>query len=249
MKHFPPLQRFNASRFNAPTSQPRQRFIPSAAFSLLAVLLISPAHAALESGVYQTLPGATVVEFGDRVPGRQRAVPFRATVTLDLASVPPSLTAQLPNAVLEGGDPFPLTVTSSSAFRLADGTVRFDGDYLRELYPNGTQYLFDWRFSASADGQVTWNGNIGWAGGHLWIVTISNLTLVPAARLSIARAGTASVQLSWPANLSGFVLEQTARLPAADWSAVTNTASVLGDRRAVTVDATAAQRFYRLRKP
>jgi len=37
----------------------RQQLTPSAAFSILAGLLAWPADAALESGAYQTLPGAT----------------------------------------------------------------------------------------------------------------------------------------------------------------------------------------------
>jgi hypothetical protein len=37
--------------------------------------LVLPACAALESGDYQTLPGATVVEFGDLVTNRTRTMP------------------------------------------------------------------------------------------------------------------------------------------------------------------------------
>ena len=46
---------------------------------------------------------------------------------------PPSLTAYIPDAVLEGGDPFLVTVQSSSGWRLNHGTDRFDGDYLRDV--------------------------------------------------------------------------------------------------------------------
>jgi len=44
----------------------RQRLISSAAFGILVGLLAWPACAALESGVYQSLPGATVEERGRR---------------------------------------------------------------------------------------------------------------------------------------------------------------------------------------
>ena len=115
----------------------RQRLTPSAAFSTLVGLLAWPASAALESGVYQTLPDATVEERGDRIPGGSRVVPFSATVTFDLGVVPPSLTTAIPNAVLEGGSPFALTVRSSSGAQLMDGTYRFQGDYLRDIYPSG----------------------------------------------------------------------------------------------------------------
>src|SRR5712671_1132930 len=107
----------------------RQRLIPSAAFSILG-LLAWPARAALESGVYQTVPGATVEEYGDRVPSGSRVVPLFATLTFDLNTKQPTLTAVITNAVLEGGDPFALTVRSSSGARLMDGTYRFTGDYL-----------------------------------------------------------------------------------------------------------------------
>ena len=227
----------------------RQRPIPSAAFIVVAGLLAWPACAALESGVYQTVPGATVEERGDRVPNRSRVVPLFATLTLDLSATEPSLTAVITNAVLEGGDPFALTARSSSGARLMDGTYWFTGDYLRDIYPSGTQYLFDWRFSTSTNGAVVWNGITDWAGGHLWYVTISNLTLVPAAWLNISRVGSASVQLAWATNFADHVLEFATSQPAAGWSTVTNATTTIGDRLSVTLDTDAAQRFYRLRKP
>jgi len=153
-----------------------------------------PACAALQSGVYWTPPGTTVEERGDRVSGGIRIVPFSATLTFDLDAAQPSLTAVIPNAVLEGGDPFALTVRSSSGVRLTDGTYRFEGDYLRELYPAGTQYMFDWQFSTAGDGSIAWNGITGWAGGHIWQVTISGVTLVPEpGTLTLIWAGIVSL--------------------------------------------------------
>jgi hypothetical protein len=138
-----------------------------------------PAGAALVSGIYQTLPGASVEERGDQVPNGSRVVPFFATLTFDLAAAQPSLTAVIPNAVLEGGDPFALTVRSSAGAQLIDGTYRFTGDYLQDITATGTQYLFDWQFSTASDGSIAWNGNNYWAGGHIWIVTISDIPIVP----------------------------------------------------------------------
>jgi hypothetical protein len=170
-------------------------------------------------------------------------------VTFDLSATPPTLTARLPNAVLEGGDPFALTVRSVSGAQLIDGTYEFTGDYLRDISPASTQYLFDWRFSTSSDGRVVWTGITGWAGGHIWQVTISDIALVPQARLNIALVGTASVQITWATNFADHVLEYTTSLPDAGWSTVTNDANITGDRLSVTVDTDAAKRFYRLRKP
>ena len=83
-----------------------QQLAKSAAFGVLVALLAWPACAALESGTYQTIPGATVEERGDRVPNESRVVPFSAAVTFDSNAAQPGLTAVIPNAVLEGGDPF-----------------------------------------------------------------------------------------------------------------------------------------------
>src|SRR5512133_1329374 len=209
----------------------------------------SPVGAALTSGAYQTLPGATVREWGDRVPNGSRMVPLSGTLLFDLSTGQAALTAILTNAVLEGGDPFALTVRSSSSSQLADGTFRFLGDYLRDIYPSGTQYLFDWRFSSSTKGDVVWNGMTGWAGGHAWYVTISNLTLLPVSWLSVSRVSPASFQISWSTNFADYMLEYATNLPALAWSSVTNVATDSGDRLSVTLDAAASRQFYRLRRP
>ena len=78
---------------------------------------------------------------------------------------------------------------------------------------------------------------------------MTNLILVPQARLSIAPAGTASVQITWATNFADYVLECADRLPTAGWSIVTNAASTIGNRLTVTMDTGDLQRFYRLRKP
>ncbi len=210
----------------------------------LALHLAWPAYAALVSGVYQTLPGATVREWGDRVPGGSRTVPLFATLRFELSSTPPSLSALITNAVLEGAAPFLLTIQSSSGAQLADGTYTFQGDYLP-----GTQYLFEYQFSDSTNGAVLWNGTDYWAGGHLWFVNLSNITMVPVPWLDIARVGPASVQIAWATNFAGYLLESCARLPAPGWDAVTNSASVAGGRVSVTLDVGVSNRFYRLHKP
>jgi hypothetical protein len=169
----------------------------------LSLQVASAAYAALVSGVYQTLPGATVHEWGDRVPNGSRMVPLFGTLRFDLSSTPPSLTGVITNAVLEGGAPFSLTIQSSSGAQLANGTYTFHGDYLP-----GTQYLFDYQFSASTNGEALWNGTDYWAGGHLWFINISNITIAPVPWLDIAQAGPASVQVAWATNFVGYVLVQ-----------------------------------------
>jgi hypothetical protein len=63
------------------------------------------------------------------------------------------------------------------------------------------------------------------------------------------RLGTASVQITWATNFADHVLEYATRLPAPDWSTVTDAVVSAGDRLSITVDAGASTRFYRLRKP
>ncbi len=208
-----------------------------------------PVCAALESGVYQTPPGATVVEWGDRVTNTTRVLPISATLTVDLSAVPPSVTAQISNAVLEGGDPFALTVRSEYGAQLPDGTYTFRGDYLQEIYPTGTQYGFDWSVSVSTTGQIVWDGIVGWEGGHIWQVTMTNIALLPVARLSIENAGAGFVQIGWATNFADHTLEYASNLSAGDWNAVTNTVATVGSRFSLTFSANEPRRFYRLRKP
>ena len=225
----------------------KRRLTPSIAMNLFIGLLPWPACAALTSGVYQTLPGATVVETGDLVPNGTRVMPISAMLTFDLEASPPSVTAMFSNAVLEGQEPAPLTVRSLTGARFVDPTYWFRGDYLRDLHPSGTQYGFNWTFAPSTNGEVAWNGDIGWWGGRLWHVTISNLTIVPSPRLQITRAGS-KVTVSWPAENSGYVLEQALGLPATGWSPVDDPVEIIGDRISVTVEAAPLQRYFRLRK-
>ena len=210
-------------------------------------LLAVSGRAALTSGVYQTPSGTTVVEFGDRVPNRTRVVSLSATLTFDLTASPPAVTAMIADAVLEGGDPFPLTVRSETGTRLNDVTYRFDGDYLRDLYPSGTQYLFTWNFSNATNGEVVWNGTIAWAGGHAWYVTISNIAIIAKPPVEIRRADS-QMAVSWSSNYTGYVLERSESLVPGDWGTVTNSVATGGDRFSVTITTDARQGFFRLRK-
>jgi hypothetical protein len=227
----------------------KQRLMQLIISGAVLCLVTALANAAVQSGVYQTLPGATVVEQGDRVPGGSRTVPLTATVTLNLGATPPSLTAVITNAVWEGRAPAPLTVHSFSGTQLTNGTFRFSGDYLRDVYPAGTEYLFDWEFSAGTNGDVLWNGMAYCACGHIWFVAYSNLTAVLQPQLAITRAGTDSVQLSWATNFTDYALEYVTALPSAGWSLETNAVSNTGDRLSIMVHSDALQRFYRLHKP
>jgi hypothetical protein len=216
--------------------------------ALQAALVLS-ARAGLQSGVYQTLPDATAHEQGDRVPNESRVVPLFARLRFDLAAAQPSLTAVITNAVLEGGDPFVLTVRSSSGSASGNNSYTFHGDYLQDLYPLGSQYAFDWHFTAATNGSVVWNGNAYWTGGHIWDLTISGVVLVPVPYLDIARAGNGSIQITWATNFAGHILECAPSLPAVSWGPVTNAVANMEGRLSVTVDVGVEGQFYRLRKP
>jgi hypothetical protein len=209
------------------------------------------AQAAIVSGVYRTVASATAEEFGDRVPGQTRVVPISAILTFQLDTPEPSLMASISDAVLEGSAPFALEVRSAYGARRNDGSYWFTGDYLADITPTGTQYLFDWVFSETGDGQLLWNGITVWAGGHLWQVTVSNLTLVPDApqpHLEIA-VENAQLFVSWPASQAGYQLEQTASLTTPSWTNVTNAVVGTEGRLSITIDQINAQGFFRLRKP
>lgn len=207
-----------------------------------------PVREHVEPDVYRTIAGATAEESGDRLPNETRIVPWSATLMFDFGATPPSLTALLPNAVLEGDEPFPLTVRSHYGDQLTNGTFRFSGDYLQDLYPTGSQYGFNWEFSTTGDGRLVWNGTAVWEGGHLWQLSVSNLTLVPQAQLGITPVGTSAIQASWRTNFTDHVLEYASSLPAAGWSTVTDAVTTNANRLSVTLQMDASQRFYRLRQ-
>ena len=158
--------------------------------ALVCVTAAGRCQAALESGLYKTVPSATMEECGDRLLTGQcpehpnfgyRLLPLTATLWFDLDAAEPSVVARLHNAVLEGGDPFPLTVYSTSGSQSASGVYRFSGDYLATLQPGASGYLFDWEFCMANDGTIRWNGADFWSGGHFWQVTMSDVGLEPRA--------------------------------------------------------------------
>lgn len=68
------------------------------------------------------------------------------------------------------------------------------------------------------------------------------LAMVGPPSLSYSLSG-AQLTLSWPADVTGFTLESAPSLPAPSWTPVSGVVS-----NQVTVDASAAGRFFRLRK-
>ena len=106
----------------------------------------------------------------------------------------------------------------------------------------------------------TWSGNIAVlqaatnvmlqaTAGAGYSYGISNpFEVLGTPKLDVASLGN-SVVLSWPSAAAGFQLEQTSTLSNSNWTTVSATPAVVGDRYQVTNALEAAHTFYRLRKP
>jgi len=71
-------------------------------------------------------------------------------------------------------------------------------------------------------------------------------SFVALPRLSVFAPEGGPLTLAWPTNFSGFLLQQSSSLTAADWAPVTNVSSVHGSAFRVTVPEPAGNRFFRL---
>ncbi|HWN94031.1 MAG TPA: beta-propeller fold lactonase family protein [Methylomirabilota bacterium] len=69
----------------------------------------------------------------------------------------------------------------------------------------------------------------------------------PPPSLHLVRSATNSV-VAWPTNASGFVLETSATIPAANWSAETSIRGTAGSEFRITNAPTQSSRFFRLRE-
>lgn len=72
-------------------------------------------------------------------------------------------------------------------------------------------------------------------------------TSLPPPSLQIVQLNAASLQIAWPTNALGYVLEVTTNLPAQGWSSVSNVV-VTDDLFTVRLVAAESHRFFRLRK-
>jgi GH43 family beta-xylosidase len=78
-----------------------------------------------------------------------------------------------------------------------------------------------------------------------WSALVGGVT---TPQITYSKMGS-SVNLRWPTNASGFLLEQSTKLIPALWSAVTNIPTVIGTNNSVTLTNDPASKVFRLRHP
>jgi hypothetical protein len=89
---------------------------------------------------------------------------------------------------------------------------------------------------------------------HMWgDFALTQLTLVDASLpppvLQMTRSSANSLQLTWPTNYSGCVLQQNASLRTTNWVGASEAVSNVGANYQVTITTTNGPRFFRLRQP
>jgi len=160
----------------------------------------------------------------------------------------------------------PIEVPSNAVVMAFDFTFTGDaGDDVVSASINGTN-VFALPAADIPTNQVMRSGSIDvrrWAGQNVELFfgllggTTTNATLTvegmrfytPAAPSLTARISGGSLVVNWPPSATGYVLETSADVTAADaWQVVTNAPVIVGLQNTVTNDITAGNRFYRLRK-
>ena len=101
---------------------------------------------------------------------------------------------------------------------------------------------------AQPDAGALSGGNFTLQGGF-WAVALVQDTNGPLLRIRLNGSG--GVESAWPYPSSGFILQETAAVPAteAQWMNVAAAPSHVGDENVTTVPSPSGIRFYRLRKP
>lgn len=125
-----------------------------------------------------------------------------------------------------------LSPALQQVFFIGDGMTSL-GAHQQIQVPTGATRLF---FGAM-DGSE-WGNNIG----------SFTVVVTPFPALSIRRLDEARVQIAWPTNAAGYLLEWTPDLAAPNWTADTNLPEIEGEDFTVIESSQAEARLYRLRK-
>jgi len=94
-------------------------------------------------------------------------------------------------------------------------------------------------------GSTAYVGFTGATGGSTASQTITNFTFISLATEAIQINGTNAL-ISWPAAISGYVLQANSDLTTTNWVNVTNLPSVVNQQNQVTLPAGSSKMFYRL---
>ena len=148
--------------------------------------------------------------------------------------------------VLAGGNSFSLQFTPP----IGSLGLDFGGSLRVQLFLGGVPLGVSDTFADVFGGVIREDGRFDRAvlsnpsGGSL---EIYNLYFYPTPTLAIRKLTSSELQVSWSTNASRYTLEYNEQLGASGWRAVTNTPTITGSQMVVTVEATAPQRFFRLR--
>ena len=85
-----------------------------------------------------------------------------------------------------------------------------------------------------------------WMDYALTQLTVADASVIAEPTLHIARTPSNYLRLSWPTNASDFTLLHNSNFVRANWSVVTNAATVVGTTSEVVVPAANGARFFRL---
>jgi surface-anchored protein len=133
-----------------------------------------------------------------------------------------------PNVIMNSGD----------GITVADSVVLPAGGHRHVNWAFSTPGIYEVDFEATG---MLVDGNIFTSSGPT-TYTFSVAAVPPT--LAVTSAG----QLTWSTNAVGFNLETTTNLVTGTWIAATNTPVISGDEYSVTLDLSAPQQFYRLKK-
>ena len=111
-------------------------------------------------------------------------------------------------------------------------------------------------FVSSTVSSISWLPNqdlwIRWSGvshyfsqSHAMAVDDVTFSAVPQLQITLASPG--QFQFLWSTNYPGYVLESAPTPTPESWDTVTNVPTIIGDEFGVEIDATATQRFFRLK--
>jgi hypothetical protein len=130
------------------------------------------------AGIFHTAPGTTGTYAYHAGEFQTAVIPIDVSFRFPIESPTSQLSAIIHKPIISvlpsGEQIFPNGLQYPMAVR---GTSYNGRDFHGDLM--GSPYLFDWTIERAANGELVWNGIVGWAGGRYEQTTISNARLIP----------------------------------------------------------------------